>query len=244
MPSNPYYQEDFQGQAGQTAKAEQVKSEFDGVQAGFDAVLVFQNSAIQGQPGETLTILPAAATRANKWLRFDASGNPILNTAPFTLRGAWAPNTLYHSGDAYTYAPNNSVYFVTTQYTSGSTYGSTDTANTLLLVNLGGLYFVNNVLVTGPATLNAVDGGSYLLDSTGGAITVNLPTESALGNSPINLTYVGGSLVSSQTQAIVSASGQFIMGNSNNQVNCDVANYSVSMMWAGAPYGWRFRTMG
>lgn len=243
--SNPYYTEAFGGQPGQTAKAEQVTSEFLGVQAGFDAVyLINQHQITVPSSDPTLNQLPAAGTRANQWLKFDANGQPILAASPLNPRGAWAPTTLYNVGDAYTAAPNGSLYYVKTQYTSGASFGATDTTNTTVLVNLQGLYFVNNVLVTGPATLNAVDGGSYLIDSSGGNITINLPTESVVGNSPINLTYVGGTLTSGQLQTIVSASGQFIMGNTNNTVNQDVTNYSVSLMWAGAPYGWRLRTMG
>lgn len=246
MPvTNPFYQEQFQGQPGQSAKAEQVKGEFDGVQSGFDAVYAITQRSLQ-VPGTdpALSVLPVAASRANKWLRFDANGQPLLNTAPFTLRGAWTASTLYHAGDAFTAAPNNSVYFVTTQYTSGSSFGSTDLANTQLLVNLGGLYFVNNQLINSPGTLNAVDGGSYLLDSSSGNITVQLPTESALGTSPINLTHVGGTLGTGQGIVVQSASGQYIMGNSQNQLTMDVVNFSCSLMWGGATYGWRLRTMG
>lgn len=248
MATNPFYQQAFQGQPGQTAKAEQVTTEFNGVQSGFDGVNTQINLCVQAPPGDpALNAMPAAAVRANKWLRFDNSGQPLLVTSPLNVRGAWAASTAYNIGDAYTSTPNGSLYYVKTAYTSGSSFGSTDTANTILLVNLGGLYFVNNQLVTfgsSGGTLNAVDGGSYLIDSSGGNIQINLPTESALGNSPINITYVGGSLSAGQAQSIVSASGQFIMGNSNNTINNDVANYSVSLMWAGSPYGWRLRTMG
>ena len=242
--TNPYYQEQFQGQPGQTAKAEQVKSEFDGVQSGFDGVHSAIETAVQGQPGEVLTPLPAAATRANQWCKFDANGNPIAVTSPLNPRGNWAANTLYHVGDSYLAAPNSSTYYVTTQYTSGSTYGSTDTANTIVLVNLAGLLFFNNVIVNTPGTLNAQDGGSYMLDSSAGNIVVQLPNEGAVGTSPINLTHVGGSLGSGQTITVQSASGQYIMGASQNVLSMDVVNFSTSLMWGGTTYGWRLRSMG
>lgn len=245
MPAtNPYYQDQFQGQPGQTARAEQVKSELDGVQAGFDGVLASVNQTLRGQAGETLNQLPIAATRANQWVRFDASGNPIVVANPFNFRGAWTASTLYHVGDAFTAAPNNSTYYVTTQYTSGASFGSTDLANTSIMVNLTGLYFVNNQIVATPGTLNAVDGGSYLLDSSAGNIIVQLPSESALGTSPINLTHVGGSLGTGEAISVQSASGQYIMGASQNVLNMTVANFSASLMWGGATYGWRLRTMG
>src|SRR5579864_653851 len=185
MPSNPYYQDQFQGQAGQTAKAEQVQSEYQGVQAGFDAVyLVNQHQLGVPTTDPVLNLLPAAGVRANQWVKFDSTGQPIVAASPLNVRGAWAPATLYRVGDAYTSSPNGSLYYVTTQYTSGATFGATDLANTTVLVNLGGLYFVRNQLVTSAGTLNAVDGGSYLIDSSAGNIVIQLPTESALGNSP------------------------------------------------------------
>lgn len=241
--SNPYYTEAFAGSAGQTALAEQVTSEFLGVQAGFLAVYDQMITAIQGQPGETLTPLGNAAARANNWMKFNASGNPIITASPLNPRGAWAASTLYNVGDAYTSTPNGSLYYVTTQYTSGATFGSTDTANTIVLVNLAGLFFANYSIVTGPATISPLAGQSFFTDSSGGDIVINLPT-ATLGDSPINITVVGGSLTGSQLQTVNSASGQYIMGNTQTALAIDVANASMSFMYGGATYGWRLRTMG
>lgn len=246
MPAtNPYYTDAFSGTPGQTARAEAVDTELSGVQAGFDGVYADVLSSLRGQSAETLNELPAALSRQNMWLRFDASGQPVMSASPFNYRGAWVAATLYMAGDAFSAAPNNSLYFVTTQYTSGATFGATDLANTRKIVDLGGLYFAKYASVTtGPATITAVDGGSYAVDSSLGDITINLPTESALGNSPINVTVVGGALTTGQLVTINAAAGQFIMGNTNTAINVDVANASMSLFWAGAPYGWRLRTMG
>jgi hypothetical protein len=245
MPSNPYYQNTFSGQPGQTARAEAVSTETGGIQAGFDGVEADVARSFKGQPGETLNALPAAVSRQNKWMRFDASGQPTIVNAPFNYRGNWAPSTLYLVGDAYNAAPNGSLYYVQTQYTSGSSFGSTDTTNATKIVDLTGLYFSKySSVTTGPATITAVDGGSYAVDSTLGNITIDLPNETAMGQSPINVTVVGGSLSGSQLVTIHAYSGQYIMGSSTTDVNIDVANSSVSMFWAGATYGWRLRTMG
>lgn len=246
MPvSNPYYQDTFSGQPGQTARAEAVNIELTGVQSGFDAVYVDTQRSIKTQDGDVLAALPIAASRINKWLKFDANGQPTLASTPLNVRGAWAPATVYSFGDAFNADPNGSLYYVTTGYTSGATFGATDLSHTTDIANFGGLYFAAYKAVTsGPATITAVDGGSYALDSSTGDIVVNLPVEAVLGNSPINLTHVGGSLTGSQLITINAAAGQYIMGTSNATVNVDVANASVSMFWAGAAYGWRLRTMG
>jgi hypothetical protein len=246
MPAtNPYYTDSFSGVPGQTARAESVDTELSGVQAGFDGVEADVNRSLRGQPLELLNELPAAVSRQNKWLRFDASGQPVATDSPFNYRGNWAAATLYMVGDAFSAAPNGSLYYVLTEYTSGATFGATDLANTVKIVNLSGLYFTNYTsITTGPVTVAAADGGSYAVDSSAGNIVINLPTESALGNSPINITIVGGALVSGQLVTINAASGQFIMGNTNTSINVDVANASMSLFWLGPPYGWRLRTMG
>lgn len=246
MPvSNPYYQDAFSGQPGQTARAEAVNTEFSGVQSGFDGVYSDTNRSIKTQPGDVLTALPVAASRINKWLKFDATGQPTLATTPLNVRGAWQAVTAYAVGDAFNAAPNGSLYYVNSAYTSGASFGATDLAHTTDIANFGGLYFAAySSVTTGPATITAVDGGSYAVDSTAGNIVINLPVESAMGNSPVNVTIVGGSLTGSQLVTINAGAGQFIMGNSNATVAMDVANASVSMFWAGATYGWRLRTMG
>lgn len=239
MATNPFYQNTFNGAAGQIARAESVDAQCGGIQAGFDAML----ATIRGQPGETLGILPAAASRAGLWLKFDVNGNPTVVTTPLNVRGNWTANTAYNVGDAYNSSPNNTLYYVLTAYTSGATFGSTDLANTEILVNLTGLFFCNYQIVTGAQTVNAVAGQSYLLDSSGGNITINLPTGN-LGDSPINITYLNGTLTGSQLQTVVSAAGQYIMGNSQNTLSMDTVNYSSSLFYSNATYGWRLRTMG
>lgn len=246
MPvSNPYYQDTFSGQPGQTARAESVNTELTGVQAGFDGVFNDTNRSLKTQPNDVLVALPEAALRINKWVKFDADGQPTLASTPLNVRGAWTASTVYSVGDAFNAAPNGSLYYVNSAYTSGATFGSTDLAHTTDIANFGGLYFAAySAVTTGPATITAVDGGSYAVDSTGGNIVVNLPVETAMGNSPINLTVVGGSLTGAQLVTLNAGAGQFIMGNSNATVNVDVANASVSMFWGGSAYGWRLRTMG
>lgn len=244
MPTNPYYQEAFQGQAGQNAKAEQVKSEFDGVQSGFDAVLLVNQHAIAVPTSDpALNLLPTAASRANQWLRFDVNGQPILVSNPFNFRGAWNATTVYHVGDAFTAAPNGSTYYVTTQYTSGSSFGATDLANTSIMVNLGGLYFTTPQTVigaSGGSTIATVGGITYGLDSTAGNITVNLPTAN-VGDSPVSLTYLAGA---ASSVTVNSTGGQFINGNTQTQVIMDITTYSCSWQYWGSTYGWRVRTMG
>lgn len=87
--SNVYYNQAFTGNPGQTARTAQVVSELNAVEVGFDAVQVKTDAydaaldattgttivrTIRAPAGETLTALVAAASRANKFIQFDATG--------------------------------------------------------------------------------------------------------------------------------------------------------------------------
>ena len=239
--ANPYYSNTFAGQPGQSARAEDVNNQFTGVATGFTAVYTAVQSAVQGQSGEVLTPLPAAATRALKWLYFDSNGNPTLISAPFNWRGAWAPSTAYNVGDIVTAAPNNSLYLCNTAHTSGSTFSPTP--NWTLFVSLNGVFYANYQIVSGAATITATPGASYFTDSSLGDITINLPT-GVLGASPINVTWVNGNLATGQTQSIVAAAGQYIEGSTQNTLNIDTSPMSITLAYCNATYGWKLRTMG
>lgn len=242
--ANPYYNEDFSGQPGQTARAESVATEFDGVQAGFDSVEADMIRAIRTTvAGEVMAALPNVANRANKFLKFDSAGNPIAVTTPLNVRGVWVANTVYVIGDAYTSTPNGSLYYVKAGYTSGATFGVVDLANTVVLVNLGGLLFVNNIIINAAGTYPLASGQSILVDSSAGAIVFNLPTAPVVGDSPVNITYIGGTLTGSQTVTISSGANK-IMGATDNTLDLDITNASCTIMWAGVAYGWRLRVMG
>lgn len=47
----------------------------------------------------TMSALPTVAQRANKFLAFDANGNPIASTQTGTFRNTWAAGTVYYLAD-------------------------------------------------------------------------------------------------------------------------------------------------
>ncbi len=62
--------------------------------------------------------LPANTTRANKFLSFDASGNPTTNNAVGTYKGNWATGTSYIVYDLIKDTSNNNIYLCLTAHTS------------------------------------------------------------------------------------------------------------------------------
>jgi hypothetical protein len=241
--TNRYYTDTFTGQAGQTARAESVSTELDGVQAGFDGVQADVDRSIKGPIGETaLPDLPAAATRANNWLRFDASGNPIVVQAPFNWLGFWQPATVYFVGDVVQIGVNQDLVYCTTQHTSAGTYAA-DASNWSTFISLAGVQFLNYVVNNAAGTYAVPLRGAVFMDSSGGNQNYTLPV-GTLGDSPCTLTHVGGTLAAGQAITITASGGQKIMGLSETVVNVDVANASISLSYAGSAYGWRLRTMG
>lgn len=62
--------------------------------------------------------LPFNTTRANKFLSFDADGNPTVNNAVGTYRGNWAASTAYIVYDIIKDTSNNNIYICLTAHTS------------------------------------------------------------------------------------------------------------------------------
>lgn len=240
MATNPYYQNTFNGAAGQIARAESVDAQCGGIQAGFDGVTTVLNACIQGQSGETLTPLPSAASRANKSLLFDANGQPIVQFSGLNWRGQWQANTLYNVGDLVQSGVHQSLWYCTAVHTSGSSFSPT---NWTVFIDLTGMAWFNYTVLTTPGTHATLPADSVAVDTTSGDITINLPTAPNVGDSPVSVTHIGGSLTGSQTLTIVSPD-QFIMGNSDNTLSVDVVNASMSLFYCGVPYGWRLRVMG
>ena len=62
--------------------------------------------------------LPFNTIRANKFLSFDADGNPTVNNAVGTYRGNWAASTAYIVYDIIKDTSNNNIYICLTAHTS------------------------------------------------------------------------------------------------------------------------------
>lgn len=238
--TNPFYQNTFNGAAGQIARAESVDAQCGGVQAGFDGTWANLQACLQGQSGEVLNALPSAANRANKNLMFDANGQPIVQFSGLNWRGMWQPSTLYNVGDLVQSGVHQSLWYCTTVHTSGASFNP---ANWTVFIDLTGVTWFSYRIINTAGTFALTTADAVAVDCTAGAVVLNLPTAPVVGDSPVSVTHIGGSLSGSQT-ITVSSGSNFIMGNTDNTLSVDVANASMSFFFCGAPYGWRLRTMG
>lgn len=231
----PYYTDNFSGLAGQTARAEQVASETAAIQTGFE--LVEADIAKTLRASAAINAISAnAAARALKYLRFDASGNPEVVSAPFNWRGDWATATAYIVGDIVAAGDYDSLYICTTAHTSGGTFDATKFG---VLVDLTGLNVIRNEIKT--ASFTAVAGGDYMINSSTGDVVVTLPASPSILDAPINITHIAGSLAAGQSITIA-RNGKLIMGLAEN-LSIDKANASISLMWSNDTYGWRLRVL-
>lgn len=235
--ANSFYNEDFQGQAGQTARADHVESELSSIGAAFDAIEEIQGRALRAPEGEdALTFLPAVGARSGRFLRFDEDGNPQAVQTGFTWRGDWAAGTLYQFGDVVREGRYGSLYICTAAHTSGATRS---TVSFGLLIDLQGLNLIENEIKT--SSFTAEPAGDYMIDTSGGDVVVTLPAVPSINDAPINITLIDGDLTAGQTLTIA-RNGNLIMGLAEDLV-VDTVNASFALMWSDAARGWRLRVL-
>ena len=234
--ANGFYEQNFQGRAGQTARADHVSSELKGVTTGFDMVEEITKRVVRGASGESLAALPPAAARAGMYLRFNALGQPEVVQTGFTWRGAHVTGTAYQAGDVVTYGPYGSLYICRIAHTSVAVISD---SGFQIMIDLTGINVIRNQIRTGSFT--AVPGGDYMVDSRGGNVVVTLPTVASINDSPINITHVAGTLAAGQAITIA-RNGHLIMGLAEN-LEIDAPNTSVSLMYANTALGWRLRVL-
>lgn len=236
--ANNFYNEDFQGQAGQTARADHVRTEFAAIGSAFDSVEEIQGRGLRAPEGEdALAELPALGARVGRFLRFDANGNPQAVQSGFTWRGAWATATVYQLGDVVTHGRYGSIYICTVAHTSsGSTISGVSFE---IMIDLQGLNLIENEIKT--ASFTAEPAGDYMVDTSAGDVVVTLPLTPSIADAPINITHIAGSLASGQTLTIA-RNGSLIMGLAED-LTVDTANASFALMYSDVSRGWRLRVL-
>jgi hypothetical protein len=138
--------------------------------------------APQTDPTSINMTLPRAASRANKTLAFDSSGNPIIGEAIGDNRGNWTTATAYSKRDIVKDTVNGNIYYANVAHTStGSLPISTnaDVAKWDLLVNN-----VRNV-VNSQASASSVAPDidtydQYAFTALAAGLTINAPTGTAM----------------------------------------------------------------
>lgn len=117
--TNAYYNRTLNPLPTQRVGSNELKSEFQSVAGGFDAVADEVARAVKlpaGTSDQLINLSPAA--RANLVLAFDAAGN-ITAISYGRFRGDWATATAYVVSDYFRDPASKNVYAVTAAHTSG-----------------------------------------------------------------------------------------------------------------------------
>lgn len=116
--ANPFFVNTIDLLPSTKAKAGDVEANLNGVEAGFDEAKEYFDRTLRGaRANPAIPELPSAATRANKALTFDASGNPITTV------------TTDEISNAQTYATNAANSASAAAVSAGAAAGSAATAN-------------------------------------------------------------------------------------------------------------------
>lgn len=73
----PFYVNTFAGQSGQAVVAAHRNDQFAAIASAFDVVESHVNRDLRAPGVESLTVLPAVASRSNRYLQFDGSGDSV-----------------------------------------------------------------------------------------------------------------------------------------------------------------------
>ena len=227
--SNAFYNHSSSIAAGATARASQVRGEFDEIAAGFDLVEAEFDRTFRFASGAGAEFAENAANRANKVLGFDNSGVAALSSLG-AWKGDWATATAYGYKDMVRAPSANgyNIYICQVAHTSGTFNTDVSNGKFALVADLG---IIVNELKT--ADFTAVAGGDYFVDTSGGNVQITLPASPAITDRPITVTVIGNA-----STVTLLRNGLKIMSLEEN-MTVDIANASFRLMYCNATYGWR-----
>jgi hypothetical protein len=229
--------------AGQTARAEQVNSQLQGVDGALGLVANELNRTIRftsGTPAEAdFQLTQTPAQRSNLLLGFNQAGAVELKSGAFTWRGDWVATALYNVNDMVR-APvshDQSLMVCTAQHVSSVFATDFAASRWAIAVDLSQVeravkkFFV----FTGTAAqLNA--GQDMFANTAAGLMTLTLPASPLISDQPINICHVGGN-----NNIVIARNGQRIMGLLED-MTVDVLvtpNASFELAYSNATFGWR-----
>jgi len=166
--------------------------------------------------------LPYNTTRANKFLSFDADGNPTVTNAVGTYKGNWAASTAYIVYDIIKDTSNNNIYICLTAHTSSGSQpisSNADVAKWSLIVDAAS------------ATTSATNAAT---SATAAAASASAASSSASGastsatNAGISAAASAASASTSTAQAVISTTQASNASTSASNASTSASNASTS----------------
>lgn len=236
-----------------SARAEDLNALLDAVSSGLDGVETKTNAAIKLPDGETAAALPAAGSRANKVLSFDALGaiqstltvDEVSNAQGYATAAQTSANdSAASAGTATTQAG-----IATTQAgiaTTKAAEAAASAASVDMPTIAGHELDVLRVKADGTGmewaapdsyenyitTSGSVVSQTSLVNTTAGAITLTLPASPATGES-YEFTDAAGTFLTNPLT--LDRNGKTIMGSATNLI-CDVRGISFTLWYNGSDW--------
>ena len=216
--ANPYFNNTQDILPLTKARAANVEANFDAVGVGFDGVdttlTTLNNKAVKAPAGETLVDLPAAGSRANKGLVFDATGQPAVQTIATDAQMTAAQT-------AATNAANSAAAAASSQTAAAASAASAAASAS------AGAPTLTHVTT---ATVAMVAGGHYSLEYAG-VVTATGPAVANAGDT----IYV--SMENGRLDNVFDPNGLKVKGQTGTRT-FDMGLYTYQLRYLGAADGW------
>lgn len=230
-----------------SARAEDLNSLLDDISSGLDGVEVKTNAAIKLPDGETAVALPAAGSRANKVMSFDALG--ALTTNDVSVSDIAAANANAATASAGANTATTQAGIATTQAgiaTTKAAEAAASAASVDMPTIAGHELDVLRVKADGTGmewaapdsyenyitTSGNVVSQTSLVNTTAGPITLTLPGAPATGES-YEFTDAAGTFLTNPLT--LDRNGKTIMGSETNLI-CDVRGINFTLWYNGSDW--------
>jgi hypothetical protein len=160
----------------------------------------------------------------------------IANSGFQIWKGTWAAATVYRKGDVVVQGSYKNVYVALSNHTSAGSFDTDLTGGKWgLEVDFVNARKVYDSIKT--ASFVAVRGGSYMIDTLAGDVTVTLPSAPAIGDQ-VNITHVDGDVNVVGQRLFIARNSSNIMGFAED-LQVDKIFSSFTMVYSDSTRGWR-----
>lgn len=196
--ANKYYSRTFPFAERTKAKGEEVRSEYDAIQAGMDDVDVDTARSLKLPAGFNIELEPNDTLRANKILAFDVDGDIVLADGVGNPRGDYTTGAVYQQRDFFRDAAGvlglNNIYIATEPFTA--TNLTDDQSKFVLLIDMVAVTTALNLAIAAQqdaetaADAAAVSATNAGISESAAATQAGISTTQA-GNSATSATQAG-----------------------------------------------------
>ena len=233
MP-NSYYNRTMNPQPTQRVGSNDIKSEFQSVQAGFDEVASDVARAVKlpvGTADQTIGLSPAS--RANLVLAFDASGG-ITAISYGRYRGDWTTETAYVTSDYFRDPATKNIYSTVAAHTSGVLATDIAAGKVQLAINVEDVEAAKVLAQSAASTATAQAGiaSTQAGNASASAIAASGSADAAAGSASTASTKAGEASASALAASGSASSAAASEGVATTKAADSASSATLSSEWA------------